>query len=389
MENGKWKIISTLRLLCSLEDRLRLGKHQINLCFRLVYTIFAGMKQRNHAFDFLCGICIIRMVSLHVMAFCGHADDQWWMEIMQWTYYFMSFFFFKAGYFNKSVLGDSRQYCKDKSKRLLIPYITTGLIGGAIYFSFLPFIINRFHHPIEPLEWSHIWTTSSFYGNNPTWFLFSFWAAYIAIHFLEKGRHWLFRRAPHVVLQWSSSLYFVFPIISYGLYTLGNPLWMSLNNMFMGIFFFELGRAWSRLLGRWKNETAIYISITLILVFIASNIIFHDASYVMSNNKFTGNPFVTVVNITVILCGLSGLLIAGGLPRIPVINFIGEHSMVFFVSHYPILYYVKYMHLCFGRSIFGRYDEALILLPAIFLICAWMVPYIERTPWLSGRWPKK
>ena len=98
---------------------------------------------------------------------------------------------------------------------------------------------------------------------------------------------------------------------------------------------------------------------------------------------------VTVVNITAILCGLSGLLIAGGLPRVPVLNFIGEHSMVYFVSHYPILYYVKYMHLCFGRSIFGRYDEVLILLPAIFLICSWMVPYIERTPWLSGRWPKR
>ena len=46
------------------------------------------------------------------------------------------------------------------------------------------------------------------------------------------------------------------------------------------------------------------------------------------------------------------------------------------------------MHLCFGRSIYGRYDDVLILLPVIFLICAWLVPYIERVPWLSGRWPK-
>ena len=347
------------------------------------------MKLRNHAFDFLCGICIIRMVSLHVMSFCGHADDDWWREVMQWSYFFMSFFFFKAGYFNKSVLGDSRQYCTDKAKRLLIPYLTTGLIGGAIFFSFQPFIIDRFHHPIEPIELNHIWTISSFYGNNPTWFLFSFFAAYIAIHFLEKGRHRLFAHAPHWVLQWSSSLYFVLPFVSYWLYTQDNPLWMSLNNVPMGLFFFELGRAWSRLMTRWNASQTIYISLALILFFVVSNIIFHDAAYVMSSNKFSGDPIVTVVNITVVLCGLSGLLIAGQLPRVPVINFIGEHSMVFFVSHYPMLYYVKFMHLCFGRSIYGRYDEALILLPAIFLICAWMVPYIERTPWLSGRWQKK
>lgn len=356
-----------------------------------VFCTFAPMniaKPRNHAFDFLCGICIIRMVSLHVMAFCGHADDDWWREVMQWTYYFMSFFFFKAGYFNKSVLGDSKQYCKDKAKRLLIPYFTTGLIGGAIYFSFLPFLLHKFHNPIEPLELTHIWTTSSFYGNNPTWFLFSFFAAYIAIHFLEKARHWAFGRFSSRVLQYSSMLYFVFPFISYWLYMQGNPLWMSLSNVPMGLFFFELGRAWNRLMSRWSDELTIRISITLILLFIASNIVFHDCSYTMSSNKFGGNPIITVLNITVILCGLSGLLIAAHLPRVPVVNFIGQHSMVFFVSHYPMLYYYKFMHLCFARSIYGRYDEVLVLLPVIFIICAWLVPYIERTPWLSGRWPK-
>ena len=346
------------------------------------------MKPRNHAFDFLCGICIVRMVSLHVMAMCGHADDEWWREIMQWTYYFMSFFFFKAGYFNKSVLGPSRQYCIDKTKRLFIPYLTTGLIGGPIYFSFLPFLIDRSPHPIEPLEWSHIWMNGSFYGNNPTWFLVSFFAAYIAIHFLEKGRHRLFRSASPMVQHYSSCLYFFFPFIGYWLFTLGNPLFLGLSNVFMGIFFFELGREWSRLMGRWSRETAVRLSFLLILLFVIGNVVFHDCSYTMSSNKFTGNPFITVVNSTTILCGLSGLLIAIDLPRVPCINFIGQHSMVFFVSHYPMLYYYKFMHLCFGRSIYGRYDDVLILLPVIFLICAWLVPYIERVPWLSGRWPK-
>lgn len=346
------------------------------------------MKTRNHAFDFLCGICIIRMVSLHIMAFCGHAEDDWWKEVMQWTYYFMSFFFFKAGYFNKSVLGPSREYCREKAKRLLIPYLTTGLIGGVVYFSFLPFLIERFHKPIEPLEWPHIWENGGFYGNTPTWFLISFFVAYIAIHFMEKARHWLFGRFSPRVVHWSSLLYFAFPFISYGLFLMENPLWLSLSNVFMGIFFFELGRVWRRRLDAWGNSTALWVSATLIAAFIVSNAIFHDCSYIMSSNKFTGNVFITLINITVILCGLSGLLISIKLPRVPVINFIGQHSMVFFVSHYPMLYYYKYMHLCFGRSIYGRYDEVLVLLPVVFCLCAWLVPYIERVPWLSGRWEK-
>ena len=346
------------------------------------------MKPRNHAFDFLCGICIIRMICMHIMTFCGHGQDEWWQEVMQWTYYFMSFFFFKAGYFNKSVLGPTREYCREKTKRLLIPYITTGLIGGAVYFSFLPFLIERYHKPIEPLEWPHIWENSSFYGNLPTWFLFSFFAAYIAIHFLEKWRHRALANSPQWVIHWSSVLYFLFPFISYWLFTLKNPLWMSLNNVFMGLFFFELGRVWRRQLDKWSAQTTISISIALILLFIVGNIVFHDCSYTMASNKFEGNPIITVINITAILCGLSGLLIAAKLPRIPGINFIGQHSMVFFVSHYPMLYYYKYMHLCFGRSIYNRYDEVLVLIPIIFGLCAWLVPYIERVPWLSGRWEK-
>jgi len=339
------------------------------------------MKQRNHAFDFLCGICIIRMVSLHIMSFCGHADDEWWREVMQWSYFFMSFFFFKAGYFNKSVTGDNRAYCIDKSKRLLIPYLTTGSIGFLIYMAFLPFLLNRYHNPIEPLAWSHLWKSSSFYGNNPTWFLFSFWACYIVVHFLEKWTQgWP---------AWSRVIYLSFPFLSYWMFVLDNPIWMQLNNLFIGIFFFQLGRFWRIAMERMGNRRTLWVSSLLVLLFVVSNIIFHDASYTMSNNTFKGNVFVTVINVTAVLCGLAGLLIAVKLPRIPIINYIGEHSMVYFVGHYPMLYFYKFTHLCFGRSIYGRVDDIIILIPVIFIICTWLVPYIEHVPWLSGRWPKK
>ena len=78
------------------------------------------MKQRNHAFDILCGICIIRMVTLHIMAFCGLDKQDWWLEVMKWSFFFMSFFFFKAGYFNKGTsAGSDFDYLKDRSKYFL------------------------------------------------------------------------------------------------------------------------------------------------------------------------------------------------------------------------------------------------------------------------------
>ncbi len=332
------------------------------------------MKERNHAFDLLCGLCIVRMVALHVMNFCGHGGDEWWQGVMGWTYFFMSFFFFKAGYFNKSLAGDSCQYCADRVMRLFVPYVCCVLIGDAIYFAFLPLMLNIYHNPIEPISWSQLWRRSGAFGNPPVWFLFSFFATYIAAHFIDKVRH----------LRWCIVC---FPFVSYWLYTQDNPLWMSLNNVFMGIFFFTLGRVWHKVMERMGKRLTLIVSALLTVFFVVGNILWHG-EYTMSSNTFAGNPVFVTINLTAVLCGLSGLLIAARTPRIPWICYIGEHSMVYFISHYPILYIYKFVHLAFHRSIYGRYDDAILLLPILLCICSWLVPYVEAVPWLSGRWER-
>ncbi len=333
------------------------------------------MKERNHAFDLLCGLCIVRMVSLHIMQFCGHADDVWWQDIMKWTYFFMSFFFFKAGYFNKSLAGNSRDYCIDRIKRLFIPYVCCVLISDVIYFAFLPRMMHLYHNPIEPLMWSQLWRRSGAFGNPPVWFLFSFFAMYISVHFIEKVKP----------LRWTIVL---FPFISYLCYRLDNPLWLSLNNLFIGIYFFTLGRVWHKAMDWMGKRRTIWVSTLLTVFFIVGNIVW-GGQYTMSSNNFEGNPLLTVLNITAVLCGLSGLLIAIDLKRIPLICYIGEHSMVYFISHYPMLYFYKFVHLSFERSIYHRYDAAIVLFPIILCLCSFLVPYVERIPWLSGRWPSK
>lgn len=340
------------------------------------------MKQRNHTFDFLCGICIIRMITLHTITFCGHNGDDWWKVVMGWSFFFMCFFFFKAGYFNKTVSGNSKEYVKDKAKRLLVPYVAWGTIGFLVYAFYLPFEFDRYHHPIEPMSWEHLWRTSSFWGNEPVWFLFSFFCAYVLVHYMKK----IHIVKPISVFQ--TVLLATFPFISYELYSLDNPLPMSLSNVFMGAFFFYLGRGWRWCLERIPRTPSLIICSLLVIAFIISNFFWHG-EYAMSSNRFDGDPFAAFINTVVILFGLSGLGIKLPLPRIPVINYIGEHSMVYFVTHYPIIQFYRFTHICYGRSIYGRWDDFIILLVFVFCICTWLVPYVEKTPWLSGRWPKK
>lgn len=353
--------------------------------------------KRNHAFDFLCGICIIRMIMLHITNACGFGKLDWWVETMQWSYYFMSFFFFKAGYFNKTVAGDSREFCIKKFKQLMIPYFVWGSIGNVIYFFFVWFILDPANALCKAVTLPHTWEASQFYGNIPCWFLFSFFIAYIVAHFISKVPP-LFRIPIPKSMRWNPNRevlnfkihWFIlgFPFISYWMWTMDNPLWFNLDNVFIGIFLFYLGRLWHFATERLGRESSVVVSIFLLLVFVFLNFTIRT-SYTMVDNIWVGNPVVTVISITLALCGLSGILLNINMPRIPVINYIGQHSMVFFVAHYPILMLYKMIRSANVRTLRDHWDDYTILILVIFSICFLLVPYVEKVPWLSGRFKKK
>ncbi|MBO7472278.1 MAG: hypothetical protein J6T78_10535, partial [Bacteroidaceae bacterium] len=261
------------------------------------------------------------------------------------------------------------------SKRLLVPYLMSGIIGAIVYFSFYFPLVDRYKKFVEPLEWNHIWMKSGFYGNSPIWFLFSFFTVYMMVRYIDKVKY----------LCW---LTIAFPALSYWAYKTGNNVPMSLGNVFIACYFFYLGRLWRWVMQRFSREQVMAASWLMVAAFVVLGIV-APGTYNMSQNLFTGNALMAVVNATLVLCGLAGVLLTLQVPRIPLLCFIGEHSMVFFISHYPMLYFYKFMHLSYGRSIYGKVDDVLILIPVIFCICAWLVPYIERVPWLSGRWPEK
>ena len=329
------------------------------------------MKNRNHAFDLLCGLCILRMVTLHAICQTQLRQTPWWRETMAWTFFFMSFFFFKAGYFNKGITGKTLPYLRDRIRRLFVPYLSWGIIGGVIAFCWLclfPEGVDKAITALGKFRWQVGGLT---FGNSPLWFLLSFFTTYVLMHFIERVRylHW-------VVL--------VFPTVGYWLFLHGNPLWFYLSNVFCGTFFFYMGKVWHHILDRLTRQWTLAISIVLCIGFVFANIYLHG-EYEMKTNLWIGPFWQVLLIMPLSLLGISGVLLSLPIHRVPLVNYVGEHSMVYFVMHYPIVLSYTYASILLGHSIRGSIPDLIIILLLAFGLCTLAVPFVERVSWLSGR----
>ncbi len=314
---------------------------------------------------------------LHVVSMCGLRGDYVVGKVMAWTFFFVCFFFFKAGYFSKGETKPWLWYLKDRGKRLLLPYLMWGLIGSVVYFGFLYGSPDIFARSIKALRWHHVWRMSHFYGNPPVWFLFSFCMVYLAQN-LTNRLHWAVRLV----------ICLLCPFASYWLYKQHNPLWLSLDNLPMGIMFFCLGQGWRWVKERLPRRWFLAVSILFLAVFIVNNH-FHHGEYDMSLNAWDADAVGAAVNLVCAMLGISGLLLAWRMPRVPVLCFIGEHSMVFFVVHWPLMQFYKNVRIVFHHTVSRHWDDVILMAIIIFCICTWLVPRIEKNRWLSGRFPKK
>ena len=103
---------------------------------------------------------------------------------------------------------------------------------------------------------------------------------------------------------------------------------MSLSNVFLGIFFFFLGRLWKWVMQHVPRMTMMAISAVFIGLFIYFNIHYHG-EYDMSLNQYVQRPVGAIVNSILALCGFAGILLSLPMKRVPFVNFIGEHKQLF------------------------------------------------------------
>ena len=329
------------------------------------------MKKRNHAFDLLCGLCILRMVTLHVVCQTSLRQADWWKLIMEWSFYLMSFFFFKAGYFNKGVQGNSRAYCWDKFHRLMIPYFSWAAISAGVCLFFMLTFPGKFPGTEQSFNNFRVLVGGFTWGNSPLWFLPCFFASYIIVHFIEKVRHL------HLII-------ILFPLLSYWLYKQGNPLYFMMDNVFCGAFFFYLGKLWHKTLDWVGDRKGLILSIVLVIAFVCVNIYLHG-EYEMKTNTFVGPFWRVMLNTMLALTGLSGILLTINIRRIPGICYIGEHSMVYYIGHYPLIMCYVYISMLLEHNIKKSIPDMLVMTILVFIICTLLVPYIEKVFWLSGK----
>jgi len=330
---------------------------------------------RNHAFDLLCGLCILRMVTLHVVCQTALRQADWWKLIMEWSFFLMSFFFFKAGYFNKGVQGDSRTYCWDKFRRLMIPYFSWAAISAGVCLFFMLAFPGKFPGTEQSFHNFRLLVGGFTWGNSPLWFLPCFFTAYIIVHFIEKVRHL------HFVI-------ILFPLISFWLYKQGNPLYFMMDNVFCGAFFFYFGKLWHKALNWTGDKKGLILSIALTVGFVLFNIYLHG-EYEMRTNTFVGAFWRVMLNTMLALTGLSGILLTTNIRRVPGICYIGEHSMVYYIGHYPLIMCYVYISMLLSHNIKKSVPDMMIMTFLVFIICTILVPLVERVFWLSGKSPSR
>ena len=328
------------------------------------------MKERNHGIDLLCGLSILYVTMLHAISMCALNTTQWYTRLTAWTFFLVGIFFFEAGYSERETAGETLPYLRQRARNLLIPYVAWALIGGAVFFGFLRLFPEELKGYAKHVNWEHIWQAGYVYGNPSVWILLCLFVTYAAAHFMGK-------------MRWLWVLALPCPLLSWWLAEKGNPLWMGLNSVFMGIFLYHLGRWWQRLQAVLSCGRFVGLSVLLTVLFVLGNQFLHG-EYFMSQNKWTGCAWATPLSMSMALCGLSGLLMAVCRRRVPLLGFIGEHWKIFFLAHYPMIYYYNFVHATCGRSMRGHWNDFIVLVPIILGLCAWLVPYAERCSWLGG-----
>jgi glycosyltransferase involved in cell wall biosynthesis len=145
-----------------------------------------------------------------------------------------------------------------------------------------------------------------------------------------------------------------------------------------------MGKAWRFVHDRFDRHIVLVVSILFCIGFVLANIYLHG-EYKMRPNVWVGPIWQALLIIFLSLCGFSGVLLSLPTPRIPFINYVGEHSMVYFVMHYPIVLSYVYVSILLGHNMHGSIPDLIIMLLLSFTLCTLAVPFVERVPWLSGR----
>ena len=297
------------------------------------------MKNRDISTDIACGLLIIHMIVSHCFQIAKCDETAVYMDYSRYLFFFMPWFFYKSGRFYKP-LG-LKENLITRGRDLLNPYIFFSVIGMVIDAFILVFEGKyNIHEFIRSI--GQFFTKGSTYGNLPLWFLLSLFLSqalfnFIYIKIISKRKN----RETVLIL----GLVIILSGLAYLLNRLGFTKPYYISNMITGTLFYTLGY-----LCRYIRMNSILV-ISAFIIYLAS---VYSGFHIVG--MFT-NSLISGKYLLWILSALSGIIVIDFVcKKLPCfhylrLEYIGAHSMNFYVVHWIVLILVSFMvHLFYPET---------------------------------------
>lgn len=312
--------------------------------------MYNNVSKRQRYIDALSGLLIINMILGHCiqLADCRDIPLYNWMNALS---FFMPWFFFKSGMFYREKSLKETIY---GGAKLLKPYFYWNLIG---YIPFVLLLIAKsddvwYHYCLQPFK--GIILNAQYTGNSPLWFL--------PVLFVVKCLFARFKNIPWILLAIVSFLIGYFCYV----FNVKEPTYIA--SIFTGLFFYTLGYVLSSFQ---YNRVLFIASIIIYIGFLILGVSFVDIN---SNMLQCGNYLLWPI------FALSGIICFNNLFRCldciftkwSILQYIGNNSMKFYVSHWVILNMGMLMFKYFFEM--GKYD----ILCCNIVLCVIVLPIVPK-----------
>lgn len=268
------------------------------------------MKRLDYL-DNVAGILISFMMLIHVLAWnvIPLKNDSLWLEPLQ---FFMYWFYFKSGMFFKQ--RTTRNFLNWGGKKLLYPFLVFSLLGYILYLVtiFINGDRNWIHYLLTPIK--EFFIAGSFGANDILWFLTSLFC----VQFLYN----------ELMLRKVNSILIVFIgfTIAYLCHFLNIHSPEYLGNIALGISMYSLGHICR------EKQFHVYVA-SLACLFYMCILILHPSHLNLRYDALSADG----IYILALMFSVAGCIVINNifryLPNIPVVHYIGRHSMDFYVVH--------------------------------------------------------
>lgn len=317
------------------------------------------MQSRVVHYDVLCGVMLLFMMHHHACGMCGLSDAPIHLIPYKVLYFYIAYFFFKAGCFyhpDKNL----KQVFLDSCKRLLVPYVLFSALGYVIFGATDP--ITTLHYWWSPMR--QVLTIGRVEGNGPLWFLLSLFI--VRVLYQTSGN-----------TQWKQISWIIIGAI---IGIVGNYYGVrprTISNVGLGIFFYGFGYLMRDF--QYNKRIGNIFLVSFVLLYIAMFIWgWQLVDFSFNITEFGFHP-IWLASCAVACIALNYLLRNYSWQYSP-LAWIGKHSMPFLCIHamiYELLHLYVYPSFTISPYLMLSIDWV-----SFMAICSVMV-FVFRNKYLS------